>query len=375
MKREAKGYRVLETRGVPVKAWTVGVPCDPAAERQLANAAALPIVFRWVAAMPDVHVGIGATVGAVIPTVAAIIPAAVGVDIGCGMSASLTSLTADDLPSGLGPLRAAIERAVPHGRTDSGGRNDRGAWHDPPPRVADAWRALEPGWTAYLASVRTPAAISAFNLSLAIVAIVVPLDVIFGVTTAIALVRGRFPGKGLLQALVDLPFAVSPVVVGVALITLWGIGGWFGGIENLGLKVIFGLPGMVIATLFVTLPFVVREVEPVLHEIGTSQEQAAATLGASTWQTFWRITLPAIRWGLTYGVVLTIARALGEFGAVIMVSSGLPGTSQTLTLLVHARYIDDHNTQGAYAAATLLMGLAVLVLLGMTLLERKRSRT
>jgi len=149
---EPKGYRVLETRGVPVKAWTVGVPCDPAAERQLANAAALPIVFRWVAAMPDVHVGIGATVGAVIPTVAAIIPAAVGVDIGCGMSASLTSLTADDLPSGLGPLRAAIERAVPHGRTDSGGRNDRGAWHDPPPRVADAWRALEPGWRRVLAS-------------------------------------------------------------------------------------------------------------------------------------------------------------------------------------------------------------------------------
>lgn len=243
------------------------------------------------------------------------------------------------------------------------------------PVVMIVWRALEPGWTAYLASVRTPAAISAFNLSLAIVATVVPLDIIFGVATALALVRGRFPGKGLLQALVDLPFAVSPVVVGVALITLWGIGGWFGGIENLGVKVIFGLPGMVIATLFVTLPFVVREVEPVLHEIGTSQEQAAATLGASAWQTFWRITLPAIRWGLTYGVVLTIARALGEFGAVIMVSSGLPGTSQTLTLLVHARYIDDHNTQGAYAAATLLMGLAVLVLLGMTLLERKRTRT
>jgi sulfate transport system permease protein len=195
------------------------------------------------------------------------------------------------------------------------------------------------------------------------------------VITAIALVRWRFPGRGLLQAVVDLPFAVSPIVVGVSLIMLWGVHGWFGGLESLGFRVIFGLPGMVIATIFVTLPFVVREVEPVLHEIGTDQEQAASTLGASAWQTFWRITVPAIRWGLTYGVVLTIARALGEFGAVIMVSSGFPGVSQTLTLLVHSRYIDDHNTFGAYSAATLLMCLALVTLLGMTLLDRKRSST
>jgi sulfate transport system permease protein len=182
------------------------------------------------------------------------------------------------------------------------------------------------------------------------------------------------PGRGLIQAVVDLPFAVSPIVVGVSLIMLWGASGWFGGLEgSTGVKVIFGLPGMVLATLFVTLPFVVREVEPVLHEIGTEQEQAASTLGASGWQTFWRITLPAIRWGLTYGIVLTVARALGEFGAVIMVSSGFPGVSQTLTLLVHSRYIDDHNTYGAYAAATVLMGLAVATLLLMTLLDRKRS--
>jgi sulfate transport system permease protein len=235
------------------------------------------------------------------------------------------------------------------------------------------WRTFAPGLGEFLDSVRTPAAIAALNLSLLIVAIVVPLNVVFGVATALALVRGRFRGRGLLQAVVDLPFAVSPIVVGVALILLWGAGGWFGFVEHAGLRVIFGLPGMVLATLFVTLPFVVREVEPVLHEIGTEQEQAAATLGAGAWATFWRITLPAIRWGLTYGVVLTIARALGEFGAVIMVSSGFPGVSQTLTLLVHARYIDDHNTYGAYAAATLLMGLAVLTLLLMTLLDRKRS--
>ena len=236
-------------------------------------------------------------------------------------------------------------------------------------------RTFGEGVGAFVESIRTPAAISALNLSLLIVAIVVPLNVLFGVATALALVRGRFRGRGVIQAVVDLPFAVSPIVVGVSLILLWGADGWFGGLERLGFKVIFGLPGMVIATLFVTLPFVVREVEPVLHEIGTEQEQAASTLGASTWQTFWRITLPAIRWGLTYGVVLTIARALGEFGAVIMVSSGFPGVSQTLTLLVHSRYIDDHNTYGAYAAATLLMGLAVLTLLGMTALDRKRRTT
>jgi sulfate transport system permease protein len=235
------------------------------------------------------------------------------------------------------------------------------------------YRTFENGLVAFAQSISTPASISALNLSLLIVAIVVPVNVIFGIVVALALVRGRFPGRGLLQAVVDLPFAVSPIVVGVALIMLWGANGWFGAVEDLGFKVIFGLPGMVLATIFVTLPFVVREVEPVLREIGEEQEQAAATLGANTWQTFWRITLPAIRWGLTYGIVLTVARALGEFGAVIMVSSGFPGVSQTLTLLVHARYIDDHNTFGAYSAATLLMAIAVIVLLLMTLLDRKRS--
>ncbi|QNG18401.1 sulfate ABC transporter permease subunit CysW [Rhodococcus triatomae] len=243
------------------------------------------------------------------------------------------------------------------------------------PILVILYRTFENGIGAFIESISTPAAISALNLSLIIVAIVVPINVVFGIVTALALVRGRFPGRGALQAVVDLPFAVSPIVVGVSLILLWGVNGWFGGIESLGFRVIFGLPGMVLATIFVTLPFVVREVEPVLHEIGEEQEQAAATLGANKWQTFWRITLPAIRWGLTYGVVLTVARSLGEFGAVIMVSSGFPGVSQTLTLLVHSRYIDDHNTFGAYSAATLLMGIALLTLLLMTLLDRKRSTT
>jgi sulfate transport system permease protein len=233
-------------------------------------------------------------------------------------------------------------------------------------------RTFSPGLRTFWDWITTPAAIAALNLSLLIIAIVVPLNVVFGVVTALLLARGRFRGRQVLQALVDLPFSVSPVVVGVALITLWGAGGWFSGVENLGFKVIFALPGMVLATVFVTMPFVVREVEPVLHEIGTEAEEAAATLGATGWQTFRRITLPAIRWGLTYGVILTIARSLGEFGAVLMVSSGFPGVSQTLTLLVHGRYIDDHNPYGAYAAATLLMVLAVLALLLMTVLDRLR---
>ncbi|MGD9525690.1 sulfate ABC transporter permease subunit CysW [Pseudonocardia sp.] len=237
------------------------------------------------------------------------------------------------------------------------------------------YRSFEHGIVQFWEWITTPAAISALQLSLLIVAIVVPLNVVFGVFTAVALARGgRFRGRAFLEAVVDLPFAVSPVVAGVALIMLWGAGGWFGGIESLGFRVIFGLPGMVLATLFVTLPFIVREVEPVLEEIGEEQEEAAATLGATTWQTFSRITLPAIRWGLIYGVILTVARSLGEFGAVIMVSSGFPGISQTLTLLVHSRYIDDYNEFGAYAAATLLMLVAVLILILMNLLQRTRSR-
>jgi sulfate transport system permease protein len=235
------------------------------------------------------------------------------------------------------------------------------------------FRTFEDGLVAFWESVTTPASIAAISLSLTIVAIVVPLNVIFGLVTALALARGRFRGRGIVQAIVDLPFAVSPVIVGVSLILLWGVGGWFGGLAESGFRIIFSLPGMVLATIFVTLPFVVREVEPVLREIGSEQEEAAATLGASRLQTFFRITLPAIRWGVAYGIVLTVARALGEFGALIVVAGGVSGESQTLTLLVHARYIDDHNTFGAYAAATVLMGLALIALFLMTLLNKKRE--
>ena len=236
------------------------------------------------------------------------------------------------------------------------------------------WRTLAPGVGAFVASISTPAAISALQLSLLVVAIVVPLNVAFGVPTALVLARNKFRGKSALQAIIDLPFAVSPVVVGVALILLWGSAGLFGFVEHdLGFKIIFSFPGIVLASIFVTVPFVIREVEPVLHELGTDQEEAASTLGARWWQTFWRITLPSIRWGLTYGIVLTIARTLGEFGAVIMVSSNLPGQSQTLTLLVADRYTRG-NEYGAYAVSTLLMAVAVLVLVAQVILDARRAR-
>lgn len=236
------------------------------------------------------------------------------------------------------------------------------------------WRTFAPGLGQFYAYISTPAAVSALHLSLLVVAIVVPLNVGFGIPTAMILARNRFRGKGLLQAIIDLPFAVSPVIVGVALIVLWGSAGALGFVErDFGIKIIFGLPGIVLASVFVTLPFVVREVEPVLHELGTDQEEAAATLGSNWWQTFWRVTLPSIRWGLTYGIVLTVARTLGEYGAVIMVSSNLPGKSQTLTLLVSDRY-NRGAEYGAYALSTLLMTVAVVVLIVQVILDVRRAR-
>ena len=237
------------------------------------------------------------------------------------------------------------------------------------------WRTFAPGVGAFFESITTPAALSALQLSLVVVAIVVPLNVLFGVPTALVLARNKFRGKSLLQAAIDLPFAVSPVVVGVALVLLWGTNGIFGFVQNdLGFKVIFGFPGIVLASIFVTVPFVIREVEPVLHELGTDQEEAAATLGSTWWQTFWKITLPSIRWGLMYGIVLTIARTLGEFGAVTIVAANLPGSSQTLTLLVADRYSRGAE-YGAYAVSTLLMTVAVLVLVVQVILDARRAKT
>ena len=233
------------------------------------------------------------------------------------------------------------------------------------------YRTFEHGVGAVWDSITTPAAISAFWLTIEVTLIAVPLNAIFGICAAIALVRGRFPGKRIFDALLDLPFAVSPVVVGLSLLLVWGESGWFG---DLGVQVIFSLPGIVLATIFVSLPFVAREVAPVLREIGDEQEQAAATLGASRWQTFRRITLPAIRWGLAYGIVLSTARAIGEFGAVSVVSGKISGETETLTLLVEKRF-QNFDLAGAYAASALLAVIALATLLTMTFLSSRRSET
>jgi sulfate transport system permease protein len=224
---------------------------------------------------------------------------------------------------------------------------------------------IGPAWAA----VTTPEAQHAFYMTIVMVLVAVPANTAFGVFLALALVRGRWRGKRIVSALVDLPFAVSPVVVGLALILVYGRTGWFG---DLGLTIIFSTPGMILATMFVSLPFVVREVVPVLHEIGTDQEQAAQTLGATPGQTFWRITLPAIRWGVAYGVILTTARALGEFGAVSVVSGRLIGQTETLTLHVEQRF-QAFDITGAYAASVVLAIMAIAVILSMTLLDRRRS--
>jgi len=228
------------------------------------------------------------------------------------------------------------------------------------------WRTFERGLGPVWDSVTTPAAIHAFWLTVEVAAIAVPLNAIFGVLAALALERGRFRGKGVLDALIDLPFAISPVVVGLALILVFGRGGW---LADLPVEVIFSLPGIVLATIFVSLPFVAREVAPVLREVGDEQEQAAATLGASRWQAFWRVTLPSIRWGLAYGVVLSTARAIGEFGAVSVVSGRVAGETETLTLLVQKRF-ENFDLAGAYAASALLALIALATLFAMTLTRR-----
>jgi sulfate transport system permease protein len=235
--------------------------------------------------------------------------------------------------------------------------------------------AFQDGFAAAWDSVTTPEAQHAFYLTFVMVAVAVPLNTIFGVICALAVVRQRFRGRALLNALVDLPFAVSPVVVGLALLLVYGRrDGWIGPwLADHGVQVIFSTPGMILATMFVSLPFVVRETIPVLREIGTEQEQAAATLGAGPLQTFFRITLPAIRWGVAYGVVLTTARALGEFGAVSVVSGKLSGQTETATLFVEGEYQRFDQT-GAYAASVVLALLALVTLLAMNLIRPKESR-
>jgi sulfate/thiosulfate transport system permease protein len=232
-----------------------------------------------------------------------------------------------------------------------------------------AWRAFEDGVDSAWAAVTTPEALHALWLTLLIAIIAVPANTVFGVLCALAIVRRRFRGHGLVNSVVDLPLALSPVVVGLALVLVYGRTGWLGGwLADAGIRVIFAVPGMVLATIFVSLPFVVREVVPILREIGDEQEQAAATLGASPAHTFWRVTLPAIRWGIAYGVVLTTARALGEFGAVSVVSGRIAGRTETMTLHVEERF-QAFDLVGAYACSVVLALLAVATLLCMNLFK------
>jgi sulfate/thiosulfate transport system permease protein len=239
------------------------------------------------------------------------------------------------------------------------------------PVGAVIWRAFGGGIAPVWRAVTTPDALRAFWLSLLIAAIAVPLNTLFGIACAHVLVRQRFPGRRLLDAVIDLPFAISPVVIGLALVLVYGQAGWLGSwLAERGIQVIFSLPGMVLATVFVSLPYVVREVAPVLREVGTEQEEAAWTLGASPLRAFLQVTLPAVRWGVAYGVVLTTARALGEFGAVTIVSGRLAGQTETLTLYVENRF-EAFDLTGAYAASLTLAALALLVLLTMTRLQKE----
>jgi sulfate transport system permease protein len=219
--------------------------------------------------------------------------------------------------------------------------------------------------------VTSPDARHAFWLTLEIAAISVPLNTIFGVLCALAVVRRRFPGKGLLNAVVDLPLALSPVVAGLAIVLLNGRDGW---LESLPFDVRYATPALLHATIFVSLPFVVREVVPVLREIGTDQEEAASTLGAGAFTTFRRVTFPAIRWAVAYGVVLTTARSIGEYGAVRVVSGNIQGKTETMTLLVQNKY-EEFNTTGAYAASVVLALIAIATLLLMTVIRPREDRT
>jgi sulfate transport system permease protein len=229
------------------------------------------------------------------------------------------------------------------------------------------WRTFKHGVGPAWDAVTAPDAVHALKVTLILTAIAVPANTIFGVLCALAIVRYRFPGFGIVNAIVDLPLALSPVVAGLALLLLYGRGGWLG-----GQGIVFALPAMVLATIFVSLPFVVREVVPVLREIGTEQEQAAVTLGASAFQTFRRVTWPAIRWATAYGVVLTTARALGEFGAVSVVSGRIAGETESVTIYVQDRY-REFDEVGAYASAVVLALIAVMTLIVMNRLKPKEE--
>jgi sulfate transport system permease protein len=233
--------------------------------------------------------------------------------------------------------------------------------------------AFAKGWSAYASSLTHPDTLSAIRLTLMTAAIAVPLTTVFGVSAAWAIARFEFRGKNLLITFIDLPFSVSPVIAGLIYVLIFGAQGWLGPwLSEHNIKVIFAVPGIVLATLFVTFPFVARELIPLMQEIGHEEEEAALSLGASGWQTFFKITLPNIKWGLLYGVLLCNARAMGEFGAVSVVSGHIRGLTNTLPLHVEVSY-NEYDFVGAFASASLLAGLAVLTLVFKTLLEWKQN--
>jgi sulfate transport system permease protein len=235
------------------------------------------------------------------------------------------------------------------------------------------YKTFEHGIAPPLEAITSPDGLHALKLTLITVAIAVPLNTVFGVLCALLLVRHRARGSALIDAVINLPFAISPVVIGLSLYLLYGTHGWLEPqLAEAGIKVLFSTPGIVLCCIFVSIPFVVRETVPVLQEVGTEQEQAASTLGANAWQTFWRVTLPAIRWGVAYGVVLTTARVLGEFGAVSVVSGNISGETQTLPLFVQKNY-ENFNLPGAFGASVLLALLALATLLALNLLQRKEK--
>jgi len=233
------------------------------------------------------------------------------------------------------------------------------------------YKTFEHGLGPPIDAMTSPDALHAIYLTLLMVAVAVPLNTVFGVGCALLLVRHKWKGNAVIDGIINLPFAISPIVIGLSLFLLYGNDGWFGPtLTEWGIQVLFSTPGMILASMFVSLPFVVREVVPVLQEIGTEQEQAASTLGANAWQTFWRVTLPAIRWGVAYGVVLTTARVLGEFGAVTIVSGSISGETETLPLFV-AKAFEQFNDEAAYAGAIVLALLALTTLLLMSIGGRK----
>lgn len=234
--------------------------------------------------------------------------------------------------------------------------------------------AFAKGWSAYASSLSHPDALASMRLTVLTAAITVPLTTVFGVSAAWAIARFEFKGKSLLITLIDLPFSVSPVIAGLIYVLIFGSQGWIGPwLSEHDIKIIFAVPGIVLATLFVTFPFVARELIPLMQEIGHEEEEAALSLGASGWQTFFKITLPNIKWGLLYGVLLCNARSMGEFGAVSVVSGHIRGLTNTLPLHVEVSY-NEYDFVGAFASASLLAGLAVVTLVVKTFLEWKQKQ-